>query len=73
MRAHLYERGFPAKPVRDCEASVKANFVSAESCGALDNCQRHALFVRTNVTSALGVSDPLELDHGAKKSFLSKE
>jgi hypothetical protein len=42
VRAHLSEREFPAKPVRDCEASVKANFVTAEPCSALDNRQRHA-------------------------------
>jgi hypothetical protein len=51
----------------DCEASKNANQVVAESCGALRNCQRHALFVRTNETSAKGVSDPLRLNHRAKK------
>jgi hypothetical protein len=41
--------------------------VATESCGAPDDCERHALFVRTNETSVLGVRDPLQLDHGAKK------
>ena len=67
MCAHLYERKFRAKPFRDCEPSEYANQVAAESCGALDNCQRHAVFVRTNETSVLGVSEHLQLDHGAKK------
>jgi hypothetical protein len=33
VRAHLYERVFPAKPVKNCEASVKATVVAAESRG----------------------------------------
>jgi hypothetical protein len=44
-----------------------ATLVAAESCGALHNCQRHALFVRTNATSVLGVSDPSRIGRGAKK------
>jgi hypothetical protein len=66
-RAHLYERKFPAKPVNDCAVAVNAGLVASESCGALDICPGHALFVRTNATLVLGVSDPLQLDHGAKK------
>lgn len=57
-RAHLYERKYPAKPVNDCAVAMNAGLVASESCGALDICPGHALFVRTNTTSLLGVSDP---------------
>jgi hypothetical protein len=67
MRAHLYEREFAAKPVTNYDHDVNAGCVMAEPCGALDSCQGHARFVRTNVTWVFGRERPLRLDHGAKK------
>jgi hypothetical protein len=41
-------------------SAVHRNHANAErdTGGALDNCQRHALFVRTNVTRVLGRERP---------------
>lgn len=58
VRAHLYERVFRAKPVSGADAVLNVGGHVVESCGALDIYPEHALFVRTNVTSASGRERP---------------
>ena len=48
-------------------AHVNGGAHAVELCGALDRCRVQARSLRTNVTCVWGVSDPLQLDHGAKK------
>jgi hypothetical protein len=48
-------------------AHVNGGAHAVELCGALGRCRLQARSLRTNVTCVWGVSDPLQLDHGAKK------
>jgi hypothetical protein len=51
------------------EIAVDANDVdtASDTGGALDDRRGRARFCRTTATCIWGVSDPLQLDHGAKK------
>jgi hypothetical protein len=48
-------------------AHVSGGAHAVELCVALDRCRVQARSLRTNVTCVWDVSDPLQLDHGAKK------
>jgi hypothetical protein len=48
-------------------ANVNVTRTRVEPRGALDGVAETARLLRTNVTRIWGVSDPLQLDHGAKK------
>jgi len=67
LRAHLYEREFRAKPVSCVNAHMNAGATGVRIVRRTRQCHGHARFLRTNVTCIWGVSDQVQLDHGAKK------
>ena len=68
VRAHLYEREFPAKPVRRGDGAREHGRARELNHAAHPTVSRTRRgFRRTNVTCIWGVSDPPQLDYGAKK------